>query len=384
MTTDTIGRTFGDLLYTEPEDRSAATLSPQGTVEYVDDLVRPGRVVVVAAEEGTGKSFAITGELGLRMAVAGGAFAGTFEVREPGPVLVLSEMHADDDWMREEAILAALGRERADLAGRYFRLSVTTAANGDPALVSPSWRGYIAGWMADHDVRLLIVDTATRATRANPWGDELQVVYDGLAQLIAAHPPLAVILIVHLKKPPAGAGGARRITDVLGDWGKWADVVVLMENDGQSLDRVRLTTRKRVRRERRIVCRKAGGLLVDPVDVDRAGPSVPTEAVRAAIEANPGMTYADLARALGVSKDTATRYVKALGDEVDTSPTGPRGAVRLHLTAAPPQTAAHAHAVVDAANGDHDRRTAARTYISAADAAVVAGEDAVLAFGLLR
>ena len=42
------------LTFPIPEDRGMATLSPLGTVEYVEDLIRPGRVVAVAAEEGVG------------------------------------------------------------------------------------------------------------------------------------------------------------------------------------------------------------------------------------------------------------------------------------------------------------------------------------------
>jgi hypothetical protein len=79
--------------FPEPEDRGTATLSALGGVEYVDDLIRPGRIVVVAAEEGAGKSYAIGGELAVRVAVAGGSFAGTWPVLRTGPVLYMSEMH---------------------------------------------------------------------------------------------------------------------------------------------------------------------------------------------------------------------------------------------------------------------------------------------------
>ncbi|MFN8520921.1 MAG: hypothetical protein U0667_16355 [Chloroflexota bacterium] len=36
--------------YPEPEDRGDATLSARGDVEYVSDLIRPGRIVVVSGE----------------------------------------------------------------------------------------------------------------------------------------------------------------------------------------------------------------------------------------------------------------------------------------------------------------------------------------------
>ena len=137
--------------------------------------------------------------------------------------------------------------------------------------------------------------------------------YAALRVMLAEYPALAIVLLIHLKKPQGR--GVRRLSDLLGEWGRWCDVVVLMENDGNGLSRARLTVRKRVRRERRILATKAGGLLIDPQDLDEVkGTKVPADKVLAAVIAKPGMTYADLGSALGVSKDTASNYVKALGD----------------------------------------------------------------------
>jgi hypothetical protein len=94
--------------FPEPEDRGTATLSELGGVEYAEDFLRPGRVVTVAAEEGAGKSYAFAGELAVRVAVAGGSFAGTWPILRTGPVLYMSEMHADDDFGREATVLDSL------------------------------------------------------------------------------------------------------------------------------------------------------------------------------------------------------------------------------------------------------------------------------------
>src|SRR5438876_6020660 len=120
----------------EPEDLGEAVLSELGGVEYVEDLVRPGRILVVAAEEGSGKSYAIDAELAIRLAVAGGSFAETWPVRSRGPVLVLSEMHQDDDVERADMTCRALDLDRGALRGRYFRLPLMTAAGGEPCLRS--------------------------------------------------------------------------------------------------------------------------------------------------------------------------------------------------------------------------------------------------------
>jgi hypothetical protein len=328
-----IGREAG---YPEPEDRGTAALSDLGDVEYVEDLgIRPGRIVVVAAEEGSGKSYAITGELGIRVAAAGGSFAATWPVLTTGPVLVLSEMHADDDYGREATILESLNLERSALVGRYYRLPLMAAAGTVPALMSDEWLAWITGWLRDRRAVLLIVDTATGASRVDPWGRDIQTVYAKLRAVLADYPALCIALIVHLKKPQGT--GQRRISDVLGEWGRWCDVILLLEHDGT---RTKLSTRKRVRQERRIAATKSGGLLVDPIDLDEAkGTKVPTDAVLAAIVAQPGIGYAELGRVLEVSKATAARYVRALGTAVDAVPTGPKGATRLYPAGSPPHTA---------------------------------------------
>jgi DNA-binding MarR family transcriptional regulator/5S rRNA maturation endonuclease (ribonuclease M5) len=348
-----------------PEDRGTAVLSELGTTEYVEDLVRPGRIVVWAAEEGSGKSFAVSGELAIRVAAARGLFAETWRVVMTGPVLVLSEMHSDDDFVREETVLASLGLEREALSGRYYRLPLMTAAGGKPALTVPEWRERTTAWLREHGALLLVVDTATSATQVDPWGGAIQTVYQDLRGMIAAYPTLAVILIVHCRKP--SGRGDRRISDVLGEWGRWCDVVVVQENDGTSLERCRLTVRKRVRRERRIIATKRGGLLVEAADTDEAkGSKIPLAEVVATVAGQPGMTLADLGKALGVSKDTASNYVaeaEKAGRLISVA-VGPRRQKHVYLaemTAEPPNTAERASSAVDRRSGPaEDEVTAER------------------------
>lgn len=292
----------------EPEDRAAATLSELGGVEYVEDLIRPGRIVVVAAEEGTGKSYAVSGELAIRVAAGGGAFAGTWPILRRGPVLVLSEMHADDDYAREAAILDSLELTRASLAGRYYRLSLASAARDKPALQVAEWRDWIAVWLRQHAALLAVFDTATAAAQVDPWGGDIQAIYRGLRVMLEQSPELCVVLVVHLKKPQ-GRGGERRISDVIGEWGRWCDVLLLLERDGDT--RVKLSSRKRVRHERRIVAVKRDGLLVDPQDLtDGSAPKVPQAEVVAAILAEPGISQKQLAARLGVTEPTARTYAR--------------------------------------------------------------------------
>ena len=311
----------------EPEDRGSATLSELGAVEYVEDLIRPGRIVVVAAEEGTGKSYAIAGELAIRVATAGGSFAGTWPVLRQGPVLVLSEMHADDDYTREAAILDALELERDALAGKYYRLPLASAAGDAPALQVPEWRAWITAWMRERGALLAVFDTATGAAQVDPWGGDIQAVYRGLRMMIEQYPELAIVLIVHLKKPQGR--GERRISDVLGEWGRWCDVLLLLEREGET--RVKLSARKRVRHERRIVAVKRDGLLVEPQDTtEGSGPKVPLEQVVAAVRAEPGLSIKVLAERLGVARGTARSYLDKVPDIVLIP--GNRGSLTCHLS----------------------------------------------------
>ena len=313
--------------FPEPEDRGTASLSELGAVEYVEDVIRPGRIVVAAAEEGTGKSYAITGELGIRVAVAGGSFAGTWPIVRQGPVLVLSEMHADDDFDREDTILESLDLERAALSGRYFRLALASAAGDRPALQEPAWREWISAWMRERGVLLAVFDTATAAAQVDPWGGEIQGVYRGLRMMIEQYPELAIVLIVHLKKPQGR--GERRISDVLGEWGRWCDVLLLLEREGET--RVKLSARKRVRHERRIVATKRGGLLVEPQDTtEGSGPKVPLEQVIEAVRAEPGLSIKALAQRLGVARGTARTYLDKV-PEIVLIP-GNRGSLTCHLS----------------------------------------------------
>lgn len=357
-----------------PENRGEAVPSELAAEHYIEDLVRPGRLVVWAAEEGSGKSYAVAGELAIRVAATGGTFAGTWPVVQTGPVLVLSEMHPDDDYDREGVVLASLGRDRSALAGRYWRLSLMTAAGGRPALTVPEWRSWVVDWMRANGVILLVVDTATGATQVDPWGRAIQAVFADLRAMTTAYPELAVVLIVHVRKP--SRPGDRALSDVLGEWGRWCDVVVVQENDGKSLTRAKLTSRKRVARERRILATKQGGLLIDAVDL-AAEPTTkvaPARVLEVIAEHPEGLGYAELGAILDVSNDTAGRYVKALGDAVDTFRVGPKREIRVILapeaTAAPPHTSARTGAAVLAAvpeaDEGADRRTAARTCIGAA------------------
>jgi hypothetical protein len=109
---------------------------------------------------------------------------------------------------------------------------------------------------------------------------------------------------------------------------------VVQENDGASLERCRLTVRKRVRQERRIVATKRGGLLVEATDADGGkATKIPMAEVVATVASKPGITLADLGKALGVSKDTASNYVAEAekAGKLVSVPIGPKREKHVYL-----------------------------------------------------
>ena len=312
-----------------PVDCGHLELSAFGGIEYIKDLIIPGRIHVVAAQEGTGKTYAMY-ELVIRTSVAGGAFAGTFPIEVAGPCVYLSEMHVDDDWRYQQDILDSLATDRAALSGNLFRLDLGTAAHGQPVLTDPVWRDWFTRWSRRRGIRLAVFDTATGASQVDPWGKNLQQIYRDLRVMLAEYPELSVVLLLHLKKPPQGGRRVERgISDVLGEWARWCDVLVLMENEGEA--RTKLSTHKRLRHHKRIVATRLGGLLIDPRDITDAKPEkkVKPKDQLATIDAHPGSTYAELADIWKVSKETARKWCQDLGVAI-LMVSGERKTVRVH------------------------------------------------------
>jgi len=293
-------------LYPEPEDWGSAQPSPLAHVEYVEDLLRPGRILLVPAVEGTGKSYAVE-ELAIRVATGNGAFASTWRVLETGPVLVASEMHRDDSLRYRDTVLGGLACSTDALQGRYWHLDLLTAAHGAPALLEPAWRAWVTAWCRAHEVLVLFIDTATTATGGmEAWGEAMVRLFGDLRVMLRELPELALVLACHLRK--ANGRAARDITSIIGDWAKWCDVVLQLDDEGG--DRTRLTTRKRVRRQRVIIARRQDGLLLEPVDVTTGKqPKVAGERVVQTIGDNPGRTVDELATLWGVAKRTADKYL---------------------------------------------------------------------------
>jgi hypothetical protein len=291
-----------------PWDRGHARRSyeMEGHQDYVEDLVRPGRITCVAAEEGAGKSYAIDFELGIRVAVAGGSFAQTWPIRERTGVVYVSEQHEDDDFEREEIVLQALDVPRSALSGHYWRMGMDECEGDKLLLDDPHWLDDIVAWCDQLNVGVLILDTATSATSVEPWGAPFREVIHRLRHAVMGVDKygnlrtLAMILLVHVTKPRTPSTKVQ-INRVLGEWGRWSDIVLTMEKVGS--EHVRLTTAKRIRQPRSIIARQSNGLLIEPTTPGTSKASQSIGKIVELVTTHDGMSLAELALGLGVSKN---------------------------------------------------------------------------------
>lgn len=314
------GKTLTELGFPEPLDAGIAQPSDLADHWYVRDIIRPGRITLWAAEEGSGKTMSLNGEIAVRFCTdAGGSFAETWPVEASGNMLILSEMHADDCLAYETMALTSLERTRDALTGRLYRLNVETAASGDAPLDSPEWTVGIVGWMREHGIKILVIDTVTSASDKEVFGTPVSELYRTLRSMIDALPNLAIVLVVHFKKPQGRSGNSRGLSDVLGQLGRRNDITILQQNDGPLGERAKISNHKRVGQHRMVIATKRGGLLVDPMSATTAGQTkVSQEGFLAVLAENPGISQRALATKIGVTPSTVAKYAKEAGDAVRT------------------------------------------------------------------
>jgi hypothetical protein len=204
-------------------------------------LIRPGKLVYLASGEGVGKS-SVRKEMELRLATGHGSLFGHYPIAGPVRVGTIDEENgADEEWRREEDLLPRLGIVRADLAGRYFRGSFLGLD-----LNAPRSQAYIRRQVATFALEVLFLDTGGSMVDEE-YGPPLKGAVRFLRSLIREVPALAIVVCVHMVKPPRGPNVAapkrRALTDVMGQWTRQADVVAVMTDLGN--DRVRWELAKR-------------------------------------------------------------------------------------------------------------------------------------------
>jgi hypothetical protein len=301
-----------------PQPASERQANREDDAWIIDGVLRPGRLLILAAAEGVGKSYARL-EVAIRCATGSGALFGHYPIPERVRVLTVDvENGAEEEARREDEVLEALELARADL-GDYWTVSL-----GGLSLTDPRDQRYLREAVSRVHPAVLILDTGSSMV-GDEWGTELKDAVRFLREL-AGESGCAIVVCVHLVKPSRQQRKTKdapvhgqELADVMGQWTRSADSVALMSSAGP--DRMLWTMRKRVSHSS-LVLEPAGGIfrVVTAVIGDDESASTRDRVLRCI--ATGHATAADIATYLRVSERTVWRHIGALRKAGSVSPEG--------------------------------------------------------------
>ena len=294
-----------------PQAHPAAVVDTAAAVAdtwLVEGVWRPGRMGVIASQEGVGKSQARI-EAAIRLATGSGALFGHYPIPAPARVLLFDvENGEDEETRREEDVLARLELRREQLAG-YWRVSLEGLL-----LTDKDDQTYVASEIERVRPAVAIFDTGSSMV-GDEWGKELKLAVRFLRRLAREY-GCAVVVCVHLVKPARDGRRGKdapvhgtEITDVMGQWTRQADSVALMARTKD--EHVVWTMRKRVPRST-LVLAPAEGIFtrITAAVGGELGADV-REKVRQQLAAGMTDTGA-IAQLLGITRRTVQRHVARL------------------------------------------------------------------------
>lgn len=221
---------------------AAGAECPAGAgVFLIHDFLKPG-ITMLAGEEGSGKSY-----LARQCAIVAAAglpyfLVDRYAIERPLRVLLVDEDNGEaEEWMRTEQVRNQLGVERDQLIGLY-RISLAGIDLGNER-----WQRWLLELVDELRLDVVILDPISEMhtgeeLRRDPGFKSLLIF---LKRLKVEHPTLAVILVHHVRKSPAGEKSAvRALRDVRGQWGQTPDVVAVLSPLGEG--RARWELHKRV------------------------------------------------------------------------------------------------------------------------------------------
>ncbi len=251
-----------------PDLADVSTLEAPATLDdwYFRDLLRPGKLMLIAASEGVGKSY-IRKEMEIRLATGTGALFGHYLACRSVRVGTVDEENGpDEEWRRDEELLAAIERTRKDLGDRYRRASFLGLNLNDRRTQDYLRRQVGMG------MDVLFLDTGGSMVDEE-YGAPLRGAIRFLRTLLRQYPTLSIVLSVHMVKPsrdPKATTSKRRpLSDVMGQWTRSPDVVAVLTDLGADRFRWELVKRRGVARSAGIVD-YSSGLTTWVVDVDAA------------------------------------------------------------------------------------------------------------------
>jgi AAA domain/Bifunctional DNA primase/polymerase, N-terminal/Primase C terminal 1 (PriCT-1) len=213
-----------------PRNVGTSVASPEVDAWLIENVLRPGAILVIASLEGLGKSH-VRKEMAVRLTTCGGSLFGYYPIPRTCSVLEIDEENgAQEEIRREEQVFAALSARRADANGTYWSVSFPAVELGDEAS-----QMYLREHVAAHRPGVLMLDTGTSMVDEE-WGPELKAAMRFLRRLTVEF-GCAVVIFVHLVKPPRGRDATTRLhgstlSDVMGQWTRTVDAVALLADLG--------------------------------------------------------------------------------------------------------------------------------------------------------
>lgn len=229
-----------------PRPRSEADPSLALADEWqIDGLLRPARLLVIAAAESTGKSH-VRIEMAIRLSTGHGALFNHYRIPERCRVVSFDvENGEEEETRREEMALATLGLDRSALTD-YYGVSLEGLSLGNA-----EDQTYIRAAIERILPAVAFFDTGSSMV-GDEWGTELKGAIRFLRGLAREY-GCSVVVFVHLVKPAKAVGGKGKgrpeaqhgtaLADVMGQWTRQADTVAMMADAGA--DRRLWTVRKR-------------------------------------------------------------------------------------------------------------------------------------------
>lgn len=194
--------------------------------EYlVENLIRPGTTVMLAGPPGAAKSWA-SRQLAMTAAAGLSHYLERYAVSRPLNVLVVDEDNGpDEEWRREESLIAHLGLERAKLVN-LRRVSLEGVK-----LDEEQWQRWLRGVIRTHAIDLTILDPISEMHGGKEMRDDpaFRGMLAFLKRLKVDFPTHSTVVVHHTRKrDPKTPAGTTLIEDVRGQWGQTPDVIAMM------------------------------------------------------------------------------------------------------------------------------------------------------------
>ena len=273
----------------------------------VDGLIRPGKTVMLSGPPGSAKSW-VTRQLALLAAAGRAAFLERYGLAKPMKVLVVDEDNGpDEEWRREQALLAALDLTRDDVANVH-----RTSLEGC-LLDKDAWQHWLAGLIDLEGYDLVVLDPISEMHTGKELREDpsFRAMLSFLKRLKVDFPRTSTVVVHHTRKPAQGNGHARSVDDVRGQWGQTPDVVALMY--GMAEHRSTWEVHKRVPHSKLLLEQLESGLLHVVADetTQRNKAIENDDAVLEAIR-DGFTTHTDISRMAGMPKGTVTGVLNRL------------------------------------------------------------------------